>query len=276
VKSVLSHGPRERGLRPHLVRWTRRTQRLWGENSGLRKSAAICPEIAAVTACQDGRLVALMQRISDDLETMKALNSTTVAAFAAAVLLSSCSDPADEVHKAPASPRIETASAAPANAKAYAIAPESSIGFVGSKVTGSHEGGFREFSGSIHVADGKVTGSSVIEIQMGSTWSDNDRLTGHLKSPDFFDVAQFPTARFTVTSVKSLGDGHEVTGNLELHGVSKSISFPANIEVSDNEVAVRAEFAINRKDFDIKYPGKPDDLIRDNVVIKLEIKANPA
>jgi len=206
---------------------------------------------------------------------MKVLNSASLAACAAAFLLSGCSDPADEVHKSTASPRVETASAAPANAKVYAIAPESSVGFVGSKVTGSHEGGFREFSGSIHVADGKVTGSSVIEIQMDSTWSDSERLTGHLKSPDFFDAAQFPTARFTVTSVESSGDGHKVTGNLELHGVSKSVSFPADIQVADNEVAVRAEFAINRKDFSITYPGKPDDLIRDNVVIKLDIKANP-
>ena len=66
-----------------------------------------------------------------------------------------------------------------------------------------------------------------------------------------------------------------MTGNLDLHGVTKSISFPADIQISDNEVAVKAEFAINRKDFNINYPGRPNDLIRDNVVIKLDLKATP-
>jgi polyisoprenoid-binding protein YceI len=209
------------------------------------------------------------------IHEMKTLNDTSLAACAAAFLFSGCSDPADEVHKSSANQSVEVASVTPANAKAYTISPESTIGFVGSKITGSHAGGFREFSGTIQVADGKVTGSSAIEIQMDSTWSDSERLTGHLKSPDFFDVPQFPTARFTVTGVESSGEVHEVTGNLDLHGVSKSISFPADITLTENEVAVHAEFAINRKDFGINYPGKPDDLIRDNVVIKLEIKANP-
>jgi polyisoprenoid-binding protein YceI len=64
-----------------------------------------------------------------------------------------------------------------------------------------------------------------------------------------------------------------VTGNLELHGVTKSITFPATIKMSADAVDVDAEFAINRKDFGIVYAGKPDDLIKDDVLIKLEIRA---
>jgi polyisoprenoid-binding protein YceI len=201
--------------------------------------------------------------------TFMSLMLTAVAAF-----VCGCSDPARDVHQSRATETIRVAPASLANARAYAIASESTIGFVGSKVTGSHAGGFREFSGVIHVAEGKVTGSSAIEIQMDSTWSDNERLTEHLKNADFFDVEQFPTAKFTVINVEPSGTGQEVTGNLELHGVSKSISFPADIQVANDLVTVRAEFAINRKDFGIVYPGRPDDLIRDNVVIKLDIKAN--
>jgi polyisoprenoid-binding protein YceI len=110
---------------------------------------------------------------------------------------------------------------------------------------------------------------------MDSTWSDNDRLTGHLKSPDFFDVATHPTAVFTLTSVSGTGAQQTVTGNLDLHGVTKSISFPAQVQVGDDAVTVKAEFAINRKDFNINYPGRPDDLIRDNVVINLDLRATP-
>jgi len=64
-----------------------------------------------------------------------------------------------------------------------------------------------------------------------------------------------------------------VTGNLELHGVTKSITFPATITVQGDTVAVKAEFAINRKDFGIVYPGKPDDLIKDDVLLRLNISA---
>jgi hypothetical protein len=53
--------------------------------------------------------------------------------------------------------------------------------------------------------------------------------------------------------------------------VKKSISFPATIQVAPTSVSVNAEFAINRKDFNLIYPGKADDLIKDGVVIKLSL-----
>jgi polyisoprenoid-binding protein YceI len=65
---------------------------------------------------------------------------------------------------------------------------------------------------------------------------------------------------------------HTITGNFDLHGVKKSISFPATIQVAADSVSANAEFSINRKDFGINYPGKADDLIRDGVVIKLTLK----
>jgi polyisoprenoid-binding protein YceI len=61
---------------------------------------------------------------------------------------------------------------------------------------------------------------------------------------------------------------------LQLHGVTKSISFPATIKVGGDAVEVDAEFAINHKDFGIVYPGMPDDLIKDDVLLKLRIRAN--
>ena len=69
-------------------------------------------------------------------------------------------------------------------------------------------------------------------------------------------------------------DGYEVTGDLTLHGVTKTISFPAVISLDGDTLSTKSEFYINRKDFNIVYPGKPDDLIRDEVVIKFDLKAN--
>ena len=65
----------------------------------------------------------------------------------------------------------------------------------------------------------------------------------------------------------------EVTGSLTLHGVTKTLSFPADITVGAEQVDVKAEFALNRKDFGIVYPGKPDDLIADNVLLTLDVHA---
>ncbi len=208
------------------------------------------------------------------LNFFKKPHLTGVIAAAAACLISGCSDPSDKVHKT-AGGEPQKAAESSAAGKEFVIRAESTIGFTGSKVTGNHDGGFKKFAGKISVAGGKITGSPEIKIDMNSTWSDNERLTGHLKSPDFFDTAKFPTATFTVTSIEPEGGKQKVIGNLDLHGVTKSISFPADIQVTDEAVTVKAEFAINRKDFNINYPGRPNDLIRDNVVLKLDLKATP-
>ena len=206
---------------------------------------------------------------------MKQNNLITIATVITACLLAGCSDPADKVHKSDASaPKEETVAPAAAS-KTFVVRSESTIGFVGSKVTGSHSGGFKNFEGQVGVAGGKVVTPTEIKFAMASTWSDNEKLTGHLKSPDFFDAEKFPTTTFTVTAIEAATDGQKVTGNLALHGVTNSISFPAKIEVAETSLTVKAEFAINRKDFGINYPGKTDDLIRDNVVIKLDLSATP-
>jgi polyisoprenoid-binding protein YceI len=188
-------------------------------------------------------------------------------------LITGCSDPSDKVAKTAATDAKEVAKPA-ATAKDYVIRAESTIGFVGSKVTGSHDGGFKKFAGKVSAAGGKVTAAEV-KIDMDSTWSDNERLTGHLKSADFFDVPNHLTSTFTVTGVELANGTNTVTGNLDLHGVTKSISFPAEIQVADDAISVKAEFAINRREFNINYAGKANDLIRDNVVLKLDIKATP-
>ena len=64
-----------------------------------------------------------------------------------------------------------------------------------------------------------------------------------------------------------------VTGDLELRGQKKAVTFPAVIKVAPDSVSVAAEFAINRKDFGIVYAGKADDLIREDVVIKLDLNS---
>lgn len=157
-----------------------------------------------------------------------------------------------------------------------AFTADSAINWVGSKVTGSHSGGFKVFDGQVNLVNDDPTASSVnIAIDMNSLWSDNEDLTGHLKSPDFFDAATFPTATFESTSIEAAENGYTATGNLNLHGVEKSISFPAEIAISDGVVTVDASFAIKRFDFGIEYSGPADNLIRDEVAITLALTTAP-
>jgi polyisoprenoid-binding protein YceI len=201
---------------------------------------------------------------------MKSLLKNTCLAFTASLglLLAGCSNPADKTESAKVSDAIETVNSV-ANATLYSIHSDSKIGFIGSKVTGSHEGGFNSFEGTIAVADGKIVPPSKVVIQMDSLWADNNRLAGHLKSEDFFHVEQFPTSTFEVTSM----DDNSLTGNLTLHGVTKSISFKPEVTISGSNASLKAEFDIMRFDFGIVYKGKADDLIRDEVVIKLDVQA---
>jgi len=216
---------------------------------------------------------------------------------------SGCGNPADDVAPAKVSaPKVEspgpgsTKPAAPTATAGTSVAPKelpkgaeplkfspetSKIEFTGSKVTGSHSGGFKSFEGTWNLVSGKPEVSQIhAEIVIDSTFTDADRLTGHLKSPDFFDVAKFPKSSFESTGIqagntdaKAKNATHTVTGNLTLHGVTKLIQFPAKIAVTPEAATLDSEFFINRKDFGISYPGMTNDLIRDEVVIKLGVRA---
>ena len=200
----------------------------------------------------------------------------TIPAALFALSLVSCENPADKTSDAAVKEKVEKTTDTAAGTK-YVFTPESTIGFTGSKVTGSHDGGFKTFTGHFTVKDGKPVGNDhKVVIDMDSTWSDAEKLTGHLKSGDFFDVEKFAQSTFDVTELKAGDNGkYTVAGNFTLHGVTKNITFPATVTQGSDTVTIKAEFDIKRKDFGIVYPGKAEDLIRDEVVIKLDLTAKP-
>lgn len=208
---------------------------------------------------------------------MKKSVPTTLILILALAALSGCANPADDKPQAEVREAAADPAAAAQDGDRYVLGAETKIGFVGSKVTGSHDGGFNGFDGEITVAgDDPTTAQVRVEIDTTSIWSDHPKLTEHLKSPDFFDVATYPTAEFASTAVEADGDGYRITGNLTMHGVTKSIAFPAAIEMADGGIRASAEFAIKRFDWNIEYKGRADDLIRDDVVISLDLVASPA
>ena len=220
------------------------------------------------------------------------MNKLGIGILSLALLMAACEDPAANKTKATTTNTTvstgnsavttasnSTASKIESKGTNYAISSDNSqIEFVGSKVTGKHDGGFKAFTGTIDLVNNKPEESKVsVDIDATSIYSDNDTLTGHLKSADFFEVEKYPKATFVSTKIvpdaaKGAGN-YTITGDFNLHGQTKSITYPAKITVSGTDVLVESEFSINRKDFGIAYAGKADDLIRDDVVIKLNLKA---
>lgn len=198
-----------------------------------------------------------------------------------------CDDPASDAPAAtvePAAPAAATnaTTAQPSQSRRTLLFDQSAsrIEFVGSKVTASHEGRFGVFAGRVEFDPANPAASSVqLEIDASSiSVPDSERLTGHLKSDDFFDVARFPKARFASTAIRAGGANgatHTITGTLDLHGVQRSVTFPATVHVNGDRVHLTSEFSINRRDFGLVYPGMPDDLIRDDVLVRLNIDARP-
>jgi polyisoprenoid-binding protein YceI len=198
-------------------------------------------------------------------------------AVSAPILFVSCENPADKTTDAKVSAAVEKSGTTTASGTKYVFTPASQVNFVGSKVTGSHQGGFKAFTGHFTIKDGAPVGNDhKAVIDMASTFADDEKLTGHLKSPDFFDIEKFPQATFDVTGFKKDSETtYTVSGNFTLHGQTKNISFPATVNQSGDAVRIDAKFDINRKDFGIVYAGKADDLIRDEVVIELKLEATP-
>lgn len=206
---------------------------------------------------------------------MRLSKTMTFPGFILLAAITACANPADNVPAAAVAEPTETSPSA--EGQVFQLVEGSTVGFIGSKITGSHKGGFRGIQGEISVVDGDPAQSTVhLEIDTTTLWADNEKLTGHLKSPDFFDVETHPTAEFISTEIVAAEQGYTITGNLNLHGVTKSISFPATIHVEDGQVRAQAEFSIMRFDFKIEYAGRADDLIRDEVVINFDVTAVPA
>ena len=205
------------------------------------------------------------------------LYTLTIAVFLCALFSFACADPAANKPKASVSEATSEKTAPKQGGETLAISPANSkIDFEAAKVTRTHKGSFKQFTGAIDLLNSDPLQSVVsVTIDTPSVETDEPDLTKHLQTPDFFDVAKYPKASFVSTKIEpnpsANGATHTITGNFDLHGIKKSISFPASIQVTPVSVAVNAAFSINRKDFGLVYPGKADDLIKDGVVIILNL-----
>ncbi|MEQ1566667.1 MAG: YceI family protein [Myxococcota bacterium] len=151
---------------------------------------------------------------------------------------------------------------------------KSRVDAVGAKITATHPIVFHTFDGVVGV-EGDVVKGVAFAVEVASLEADKPKLTTHLKDADFLDAPTYPHATFASTEITAGGEGgtHTVTGDLTIHGKTLRVTFPATIAVGAAEVSAKTEFTIDRQDFGVTYPGRPDDLVKDNVVLKIDLVA---
>jgi len=174
--------------------------------------------------------------------------------------------PGEERQRAPA-----------ADGAAWTVDAEAStVRALGAKITATHPIDFPDVDAEVVVSEGNLSSLSYT-VQMATLVSDHPKLTKHLKNDHFFDVPNHPTSTFTSSSFTPGSDAagmtHTVTGVLTIRGNRKEVTFPARVQVEGSRLTAHTEFALDRRDFGIVYPGKPDDLVQDKVVLTVHIEA---
>lgn len=170
---------------------------------------------------------------------------------------------------------------------------QTTLQWIGTKPVAQHLGSFAVKSGSVNVENNNITGGKfVFDINTlaihDKDTSGTSRLKGHLLSPDFFDAANHPEASFEITGTQEgvnvkpedliMKDAtHTITGNLTLKGVSKSISFPAKLSVTENKIVADANFNIDRTQWGLVYGNDQnlgDKFIKPTVNIAIKLVAD--
>jgi polyisoprenoid-binding protein YceI len=148
-----------------------------------------------------------------------------------------------------------------------------------------HFGTLKFESGDVTVKDGKLESGKFV-ADMNSLTSEDlksdaaqlEKLNGHLKSGEFFEVEKFPTASYEITKVTPSAGGDYNTlldGNLTVKGISKPVQFKANVSVKEGEVSIATEPKdIQREEFGVKFKAPAENgVIKDEITLQISIKA---
>ena len=176
--------------------------------------------------------------------------------------------------------------ATPAFAASYAVdASHTQVGFaITHMMVSTVRGSFGTVSGNVEY-DPKNVAATKIDATIGVTSVDTNesKRDDHLRSPDFFDVAQFPEMKFVSTGVKNVKkDSFELLGNLTIRGVTKPVTLTVKTfapEAKDpwggTRTGTRATGTINRQDFGLTWNKALDGggyIVGDEVEIALDVE----
>ena len=193
-------------------------------------------------------------------------------------------DQAAPAKTAPASAPASAAPAVPSGPQTYVLdRAHTYIGFQVRHIVSHVPGKFDQFSGSV-TFDPKNLGTMALsaDIDANSIDTANDKRDTHLRSSDFFDVANNPKITFKSTSVKPVDATHaDVTGDLMMRGVTKPVTLHVELlGVMNGKQGSRAGFeahgTVNRQDFGINWNRALDNgsfLLSDDVDLVIQVEA---
>jgi polyisoprenoid-binding protein YceI len=154
------------------------------------------------------------------------------------------------------------------------IADKSKISFLGKKPDGEHKGGFKKFKVDAVADHEDMSKSSIkIEIETDSLWSDDEKLTGHLKNADFFDVKKYPKATFESTKIEKVSDTEaKIHGKMTMLDKTEELVVPVKVDANDERIQLNASFKLDRTKWGMNY-GKGK--INDEVEMTIELAFKP-
>jgi polyisoprenoid-binding protein YceI len=165
----------------------------------------------------------------------------------------------------------------------YNIDPmHSKVGFeIPHLVISSVEGKFKNFDGSITLADKFDKSSAQASVDMASIDTGVSKRDDHLKSADFFDTAKFPKMKFDSTQITGTPDSFKMTGNLTIKGVTKKVTFDGkylgtvNDGMGNEKAAFTATTSIKRSDFGLTWNKMVEagPVVGESLTISLRIEA---
>jgi polyisoprenoid-binding protein YceI len=144
------------------------------------------------------------------------------------------------------------------------------------------KGQFADWTGSLTVGEDPLDSSVEVEIQLASLDTRDEKRDGHLVSPDFFDVEQFPTMTYRSTRVIPLGAKWMVEGELTVKGITRSVPLEVEFEGGAKDpwggtrIGFTAHAEVNREDYGLTWNQALETggvLVGKQVKIDLEIEA---
>jgi polyisoprenoid-binding protein YceI len=137
----------------------------------------------------------------------------------------------------------------------FRIQPEASeITFRATSRLMNADGRFARFSGDVMVDPAVLAGARVsLTIDSASLDTGIEMRDNHLRSSDFFDVERFPTVAFQSVRVEAAGRRATVVGRLTLHGVTREIAVPIDVQITSAALVASGEFIVNRGEYAMNY-----------------------
>ena len=158
----------------------------------------------------------------------------------------------------------------------------STVKWVGSKITSSHEGDIKISSGKLVLEDGMLVGGEFVIDMTSMVCTDlkpnegGDKLVKHLKADDFFGVENHPTSTLKITNVSHVSaSNYLITADLTIKGITHPVDFNADVKINNTAYLATATLVFDRTKYGIEYNSGSffdnlgDYLILDDITLEL-------